>query len=561
MSEVNTAGSRVFITGTSSGLNTSALIEAAVAQKTFKADKIDVQIEENSEKNGAYQELQSLSNNLEAALESLTSPAAFSEEKSVFGQRGAFITTSDGSDVGGIAAIAVDPGADVASYNIEVLQKAESLKVRGNSYADNTAALGYTGTFDIGLAGGTSTTINVGAGDSLQDVASAINAEIDTTGVQASVLKVSETEYQLVLTAQDTNKNIEVTNVTGDDVLNQTGVTDGAGGFNNIVRNFQEAMIEVDGVQITRDDNVFDDALPGIELTVRNEAPGTTITLDVDNDAQVVKDAILGFIDAYNALRDFVQQNQQVDSSGNVAEDALLFSDNILEAVSSDMTEITGSDYGANSSVIATIRDIGITFGSNNRLQISDETALDTALLNDYEDVQALFATSATNDNAQFSLIRNTSAAASQDIVFDITTDGGGNITGVTANGDASAFTIDGTRLVGAAGTQYDGLIFSYAGTTDATINASVNQGLADRLVNKFDDYTNATSGLIIQERAGLESQNTSLAKEASEIRTRAERFRESQIEKYAKLESELEGLRLLRDQIRAILGTDDDDR
>ncbi len=556
------SGSRIFISGTASGLNTSALIEASVALKTQKADKLDIQISDNSNKKAAYSELQTLSKNVQTALGKLTNPASvLSTNSSVFGARSAFVSTSDGSNVGGIMAVAVDKDAEVGSYSIEVLQRAESMKVRGASYADQTTDLGYTGTFDIGLAGGAIATINIAATDSLQETAALINAQKDITGVRASVLKVSETEFQLVLTAQDTNKAIEVTNVTGDDVLNLTGVTDGVGGYNNIIQAPQGAIIEVDGVAIARDDNNFDDVLTGVEFTVRSAAPGTIITVDVDNDAQSAKEAILDFLEAYNTLRDFITKNQQVDASGNVAEDAQLFSNDLLDQLSFDMSALTGGDFSANSSVITTIRDLGIKFDANNRLVISDEVKLDTALLNDYEEVQAFFASSSTSDDAEFRLLINNSNAPSQDIVFDITTDGAGTITGVTANGDGAAFTISGKNLIGAVGTQYEGLTFSYQGTAaSVTINASVKQGLADLLSNKIDQYTNSVDGTIQIRKLDLDTENTKLIKEAGEIRARAENYRDSLITKYAKLEADLESLRLLKNQLRALFGIKDDD-
>lgn len=566
MSDISTgtlsqSGSTIFISGTTSGLNTSALIEAAVAQKTYKADQIDIQIEDNTALKGAYDELQSLSQAVQSSLEALSgSTSLLDEGTSVFGALAPYATTSDGSDSTAIASITVDNNADIGSYDIEVLQEAQAMKVRGSSYADPAAALGYTGTFDLGLAGGSTATINVSATDTLQDVASAINDEAATTGVNASVLKVSETEYQLVLTGQETNKAIEVTNVTGDDVMNQTGVTDGVGGFNNIILNAREAQIEVDGVLITRDDNLFDDVLAGVNITVNNAAPGTIITLGVDNDAQAVKDAIVNFIESYNALRDFITQNEQVDSSGNVSEDALLFGDNLVSQLSFDTGDIVGADYSANSAVIATIRDLGITLDDQNNLVISDETALDNMLLNNYDDIQAFFASNATSDNAQFRMVTNNSQFASQDIVFDITTDGGGNITGVTANGDASAFTVDGTRLIGAAGTQYEGLTFSYVGTTSTTINASVKQGFANLLDQKINGYADVVTGLIQTQKADLEDANTKLSQEAQDIRDRAESYREKQIEKYAKLESDLERLRLIKNQLSALLGNTNND-
>lgn len=555
-----TSGSTTYVVGTSSRLDTSALIENAVAAKNLKADRIDVQVDENQAKISAYSEFQTLSQNVQSALEALKRPASFlSDEGNIFDGRAGYVGTSDGSDASAYVDIAVERNAAIASYEIEVLQTAEAHKAIGTSFADKNADLGYAGTFDIGLAGATAATINVTADMSLQELADAINAQSDTTGVQAAILKVSETDFQLVLTAQETNKAIEVTNVTGDDVLNLVGVTDGVGGFQNVLQAEQPAIIEVDGVTVTRDDNVFDDLLDGVEINVRNAAPGTIITLDIDNDVSSVKDAIVNFVDAYNELRSFITKNQQVSSDGAVSEGAVLFSDFLIEGLSGTIADVVGADFSS-ASALATIRELGLTFGANNQLTISDEAALDTAILNNYDDVVSFFSSDFASDNTQFALLSNNSSATTQNIVFDIVVDGGGTITSVTANGDNTAFTIEGTRIIGAAGTIYEGLTFSYQGNASATINTSLSQGLADRLYNAIDDYSNSVDGLIIQQRAAIEAENEDLNAEATRIREKTEEFRLSEIERYAEFEAKISALNSLLDQIRAILGRDDDD-
>src|SRR3546814_4973603 len=80
---------------------------------------------------------------------------------------------------------------------------------------------------------------------SLSDVAAAINAEKSTTGVQASVLKVSDTEYRLVLTATDTNKRIDV---AATDPATLTAL----GGLATDLQPPQGAELQLDGTTIYR---------------------------------------------------------------------------------------------------------------------------------------------------------------------------------------------------------------------------------------------------------------------------------------------------------------------
>lgn len=556
-----TSSGGVFIGGTSSGINTTALIDAAVAQKTRRADLLQVEIDENTETIVAYDELTSLTSAIDVALDRLRGPESlFDDTERVFDLKAGTVLTSDGSEFSSILDIAIDADAIPGTYQVEVLEAAQAQRVGSNNIVDETAALGYTGAFDLGLLGGGSVNISVTAGQSLRDIADAINLDSETSGVEASVLKVSETEFQLILTGAETAKDITTFSTGGDGVLNLLGVSDGFGGFSNTLQPASGALIEFDGVEIRRDDNNFDDLIDGIELNVKNAAPGTIISLEVDNDVVSVKEAIEDFIAAYNAFRDFVVQNQQVDSSGNVAENAVLFSDGLLNGLTDQYSDFISQNFG-NAGDVQTIRDLGVEIGNNNKLEIFDVAILDSALLNNFDDVRAAFASGAETDNNEFRLTGNTSTTSSQSIVFDLTTDGAGTITGVTANGDASAFVINGSSIVGADGSAFQGLRFTYVGTEPSvTINADLTQGLADKIINGTNGYTDEITGLIIREKAGLQSQNVEKSEDVSGILARAEDFRQTQIERYAKLEADTTRLNLLLDQIRAILGSDNDD-
>jgi flagellar hook-associated protein 2 len=395
---------------------------------------------------------------------------------------------------------------------------------------------------------------------SLRDLAAEINAQSGTSNVSAQVIQTSESGFQLVISGTETAQDLTTTSTGGDDVLNLLGVTDGVGGFLNELQAASQARINFDGVEVTRNDNVLDDVVDGIEFNLNNAAPGTIISLEVGNDAGAARAAIEEFINAYNTFRDFVAQNRQVSADGVVAEDAILFGDNLMDLIANTYSNYIGGQFN-DTNDIRTIRDLGIRIGNGNKLEISDPARLDTALLNNFDAVRDAFAGRADSDNDEFRLSRNEGVTPTQAIVFDITTDGAGTITGVTANGDGSAFTIDGNRIVGAEGTQYEGLRFTYIGTdANVTINVDFNQGLSERLLNSIEPFNSINNGLLVQERASLQSINNEKAQEAAEIRTRAEEFRASEIDRYAKLEADITALNLLLDQIRAILGADRDD-
>ncbi|MCD8566412.1 MAG: flagellar filament capping protein FliD [Alphaproteobacteria bacterium] len=551
-----TSGTTTYVYGTASELDTSALVETAVAAKTQKADQIDIKIDENDAKISAYEELSDLAQALQDSLEQLKSVTGLSEDnESIFNTRTGTLQSDSSTDPTSLVSVSVDDGSELGDYTIVVQQKATAMKVTGSEQASKTDALGYSGSFTIGLSDSGTASLDITATMSLTDIADVINAQTATTGVKASIIKTSETGYSLVLTGQNTAQDIQITSVSGDDVMTSLGITDGSGGFQNITQQARQAIITVDGVTITRDTNTFDDVIDGVQIDVKGADPGTTISMSVTHDTSGTKEALQAFIDAYNALRDFVITNQTISSDGAVSDDAVLFSDSLMENLNDMIAGLLGSSFDSD---LSTLASIGITYDSDNKLQISDEMALDDAILENYQAIVDLFSTHSESSDDTFRMLSNTSSVGSLDVTFDITVDSEGKVSSVTANGQSDMFTISGTLITGKAGTIYEGLSFSYQGGANASVNFSLNQGLADRLYNGLTDYTDTSSGLIAQQKTQLESTNDKLTDEAATIRENAENYRTRLINKYAAMEAKIQSLKSLQEQIRAILGYTD---
>ena len=242
--------------------------------------------------------------------------------------------------------------------------------------------------------------------------------------------------------------------------------------------------------------------------------------------------------------------------------DSVLFSDNLLNGVADLLTNILTENFG-NGGNIQTIRDLGITIGNNNKLEISDEIKLDNAILSNFDEVREAFGASSSTNNPEFTLLSSntTNNLFRENHPIGVKTDGAGNITAVEVDTNSSLFDFSGSTFTGKEGTAYEGLTFSYQGTAlSISLEFSFSQGIADRLINSVDAYTNSATGLIAQEKAQLQEQNTEKLADAQEIRDKAEIYRINQIEKFADFEAKLAQLEILKSQIRAILGNTNDD-
>lgn len=557
-STVSSSGSATYLTGTISGLDTDALIEAAVSQKTARADTLDAKVTANTTKISAYQTLQGLLADVTSAMSSLKSTAYSSLSTSTgnaFDDKSAYLTASDGSDATDIIAVSADPDAVAASYSITVTQLAKAMKVASDSH-DTATALGASGDFTIGVTGGTFATIAVTSDMTLSDLAEAINDQSDTTGVSATLLKVSSGAYRLVLSAADTNVDIEVSDASG--AATAIGLLDADGDFANVLQAAQPAIATLDGVEITSDGNQLTDTIPGLSISLlQATASDQTVTLDIEADYSDIKTAITDFIDAYNALRDFVDTNSEVSADGTVDEDAVLFADSLLRGVTKQLSSILGDDAGSAADGVTNLAALGITLNADNQLELSDETTLDNLLLSNLDSLRSFFESKFTTNDSALKLLKNASTA-SLDFTLDVTvTDGA--ISDVTVGGQSGLFTVSGNRIVGAAGTIYEGLSFALVADESVSIDVTLTQGFADLVTTRLDAYANASSGVIQSEIERLNDANGDLSDKSTQIRDDAESYRTRLIAKYSAMEQELYAAQLLQQQIKAILGSSSD--
>ncbi|UAL10893.1 flagellar filament capping protein FliD [Caulobacter segnis] len=556
-STVSTSGSTSYLTGTISGLDTDSLIEAAVAQKTARADTLDAKVTANTTKISAYQSLQSLLTDITDSLSALKSVAysSLSTSGNAFDEKSAYLTASDGSDATDVIAVSADDDATAASYAITITQLAKAMKVASTAQ-DASAALGVSGDFTIGVEAGTSATIAITSDMTLTSLAAAINAQSGTTGVNATLLKVDDGDYRLVLSASDTDVDIQVTDNSG--AAQAIGLTDTDGAFANVLQAAQPAIVTIDGLEVTSASNQLTDTIPGLSISLLQATTGQTITLDIEPNYEDVKTAITDFIDAYNALRDFIDTNQTVGSDGTVADDAVLFADSILRGVTKQLSGVLGQSVAAADDTVSTLASLGITLNADNQLELSDETTLDNLLLENLDSLQGFFETKFTTSDSALKLLKN-DTSASLSFTLDVSvTDGA--ITDVTVGGESGLFTVSGNRIVGASGTIYEGLSFALVATQSTSIDVSLQQGFADLVTTLLNSYADSSTGVIQKQIQSLNETNAALSDKSDQIRDDAETYRTKLVQKYSAMEQELYAAQVLQQQIKAILGSSSDD-
>ncbi|MND91941.1 Flagellar hook-associated protein 2 [compost metagenome] len=237
-------------------------------------------------------------------------------------------------------------------------------------------------------------TVKLADGDtSLNGIAKAINAA--NGGVTASVIKADNGDYRLMLSSKTTGTDSDMTvSVTGDDALNDVI---GSAALNEQVKS-QNAVVNVNGIDIVRQSNVINDAMPGVTLTLKAQSTADE-TLSVTRTTTDTKKAITDWVAAYNSLQSTIASLTKYEppATGATAQSSsngVLMGDSTIRGVQSDLrsllTNVQSGSYAIMAQLGITQDPIKGADGAVGNLKIDDKK-LTQVLTDNPAGVQAYF--------------------------------------------------------------------------------------------------------------------------------------------------------------------------
>ncbi|WP_316184473.1 MULTISPECIES: flagellar filament capping protein FliD [unclassified Bradyrhizobium] len=533
-------------TSTTSTIDWTALIESAVNAKLTQATQISTKITANEAKITAYQTLQTALKTLSSGLSSLATSMVNSLATNAFATRAATISATGDVSASSALSMSVSNGAATGSHTLTISQVATAHKVTGATQSSQTAALGYSGTFSLGLSGGSTADITITSGMSLQDVVDAINAQSSTTNVEASIVQVSSGSYQLVLTGTQDAADITYASSSGDDILNKLGVTDSSGAFATVLQTAQAAEFTLDGISLTRDTNDITDVLSGVTFDLLQATPsGTTLTVTIGTDTSQISSALQTFVTDYNAFRDAVIAQQTTNSDGTASSSSVLFGDGTMRDIMNSLQAVLGTSVGG-----LTMADLGLSFNEKNELEL-DTSTLSTILSTNLSGVTTLLSAQTKTSSSQLSVVNTGSSP--QSFTLDLTVDSSGNLSAASVGGDSSLFTVSGNTIVGNSGTIYAGMAFTYAGSTSQSITVTSTQGLATQIYQIAKTASSSTGSLqtLID---NLTSQDDTMQAKVDDIKSSASTFQTQLTAQYAKYQAAIESANNTLTYLKALL-------
>ncbi|HPV31723.1 MAG TPA: flagellar filament capping protein FliD [Methylotenera sp.] len=518
--------------GIGSGLDVNGIVTSLMNVERKPLDQVAKQKTAFESKVSAFGTLKSSLSTFQTAISSLSDPAKFNAQAVTSGDTKVFTATANGQATNGISSVTVTQ-----------LAKAQKLAMAG--VANTTDVIG-TGTLTISFGkfteatttpvaaasftpntAKTDITIDINsANNTLSGVRDAINAS--NSSVSASIVN-DGTSNRLVITSKDTGEvnslKISVVDADGNSQdaigLSQMAydplATSGNGKNLTQLQAAKNALLDVDGIAISKPSNTITDAIQGVTLNlIGTSTVGTSADLTIATDKEKIKESVKGFVDAYNKLDDTLRNLTKYDpsgkSSGVLLGDATVRS--VINQVKGVMTQAIASGNSINS-----LNQIGVSFLGTGKLAL-DETKLSKTMDTNFNDLAALFTTSAKTSDALVSYSGSTSKTLVGTYAVNVTQLGSsilnaaGTINGVTATGNK-------TNLTGAFGDASEGLSVTIAGgaigdrgtVTFTRGYASQLDGLISKLLK--DD------GILAAKTDGIKSSITRLDKQADAINVR----------------------------------------
>lgn len=539
-------------TSTSTSIDWSALITAAVNAKLTQATTISTTITANEAKISAYETLQTDLSTLSSGLSSLATSIVNSLATNVFATRAATLSSTGDVSASSALSMSVSNGAATGDHTLTITQVATAHKVVGTSQSSQTDELGYSGTFSIGLEGGTTSDITIDSTMSLQDIVDSINAQTSTTNVQASIVQVSSGSYEMVLTGTEDAADIAYSSTSGDDILNELGVTDSTGAFADVLQTSQAAIFSLDGISMTRDTNDITDVLTGVTFNLLQATPdGATLNISIEPDTSQIETAVETFVTNYNTFRDAVIAQQATGSDGTADSSAVLFGDGTMRDIMDALQNALNSTVGG-----LTMADLGLSFNEKNELEL-DTSTLSEILSTNLTGVTTLLSAQTKTSSSQLTVVNT--GTSPQSFSLDLTVDSDGNLSSASVGGDSSLFTVSGTTIIGVAGTAYAGMAFTYSGSTSQSITVTSTSGIATQLYQISKNYS-SSSGALQTLITNLTDRDDELQQKVDDIESAASAYQTQLQTQYASYQAAIESANNTLTYLKALLNSSSSD-
>ncbi|MDY6980425.1 MAG: flagellar filament capping protein FliD [Pseudomonadota bacterium] len=385
--------------GIGSGIDVNGLVEQLVAAEGApvkkRLDRKEAELQAGLSAMGMFKGAVS---EFQASLETLRDSETFSAIKANAANEG-------------VVSVSASNQAQTGEYDLEVIELANAHKVATDTFDSANKFFGNGRmTLQLGAYDSDSNTFQSNPDNvpvtididpdkaSLRDIAVAINDS--EAPIRASVMN-DGSGYRLVLSSEqpgsDNSIRVQVEDSDGRNG-DLTGLSNLAfdptgqrGSGNNLqqVAAATDARVRVDGIDIQRASNDFEDVIPGVSFSLQPGSAGSSTRISVELESQDVMAAIEGFVKKYNEMIQVVEQLTGFDP--DTGQSGPLSGDASIRGVVSMLRREIGNNFSGINEQFPSLGSIGIETNRDGTLTLNSGR-LQQAIASDRQEVVNLFA-------------------------------------------------------------------------------------------------------------------------------------------------------------------------
>jgi flagellar hook-associated protein 2 len=407
-----------------------------------------------------------------------------------------------------------------------------SNEVSSTYFGDATTVPVGQGAMTLTTGTGTATITIDGSNDNLQGLADSItNAGVGLTG---SVTTDPNGSYLVVKDANGGTTSFTLSPAAGAQAGLQRFAYGAPVSQMTQAQGARDAIVRMDGVDVTRASNTIDDLVDGVTLTLVSEKPGTAISLGATRPTAAIAQAVQDYVAAYNELKTQIDTATASPTTSSDGTGGALYGNASIREMQRQLSRLTSTNLTSGMAGPKTLAEIGVSTNRDGSLSV-DTSVLNKQLSAYPDQVEAMFNPGQRSDNP---LIKISSAMGA-------TKPGTYTITGLTAaaSGNSAAGTIAGKAGVGAGNKLYasvtsdaSGLVIETEGDVpSATITVDLGLGGA---LQSIRDMLRASGGALDSLSTSLTAEKTKLASDRTTMEDAESAYKDRLTTQFSKMDT-----------------------
>jgi flagellar hook-associated protein 2 len=298
-----------------------------------------------------------------------------------------FADMDDGFDFAGLTVknsqssafdIETSAAAEPAQHDITVTQVARPQRsLTDTGFADKNNSVIAGKDFNLHLTVGTAAAVNItipanstleGAKDAINAAKAGITAQVIDSGIEGATDR-----YKIMITGQSGSSNAFSLSSANSALQFDTDSITTDGDPATTLQKATDAVVIVDGVSYTRNNNKISDIVPGVTLNLLSTTVGSS-SVQLSRDTSNLKTKLQDMITAYNDVTSFVKMATDPKSSDKDF-GASLVGNTAVKGIHSKIKQMVfGTANGNDNLNIRGLRDLGVKLQDDGTLTLDEKT-------------------------------------------------------------------------------------------------------------------------------------------------------------------------------------------